>query len=171
MSIGSTISVEEYVGTSYRPDCDYVDGYLVARNVGLRDHSELQGGVLMWFYERRRSLCLDPFLSLRIQVSPYRFRVPDVCVVQRPEPKEQILTQPPYICIEVLSPEDTFLQMQDRFDDYLAMGVTNVWVIDPASRRAWSIAREGHLEALDSVLSTSDTKVKLPIADLFSNED
>ena len=48
------------------------------------------------------------------------------------------------------------------------MGVPNVWVLDPASQRAWRIVREGHLEALDGVLTTADLKVSLPLADLFT---
>jgi hypothetical protein len=59
--------------------------------------------------------------------------------------------------------------MQERFDDYLAMGVPNVWAIDPGTRRAWRITREGHLEALDGVLRTSDGRVALPVAELFQN--
>lgn len=100
-----------------------------------------------------------------------RYRIPDVCVVPLPEPAEQIFTQPPYICIEVLSPDDSFPELQDRLDDYLAMRVPSIWVLDPASRRGWSIAREGHFEALDGVLRTVDGRVSMPVADLFQTED
>jgi Uma2 family endonuclease len=124
------VSGDEYLATSYRPDCDFVDGELIERNVGTRDHSKLQGEILYWFHQRRRELRLSAFLSLRIKVSPSRYRIPDVCVVQLPVPDEQIFTQPPYICIEVLSPDDSFPKLQARLDDYLAMGVPNVWVLD-----------------------------------------
>jgi Uma2 family endonuclease len=95
---------------------------------------------------------------------------PDVCVYPLPEPDEQIFTQAPYICIEVLSPDDSFRTLQSRLDDYLAMGIPNIWVLDPASRRSWSIAREGHLEALDAILRTSDGRVNLAIVELFESE-
>jgi Uma2 family endonuclease len=104
-------------------------------------------------------------------VSRTRCRVPDVCVVRLPEPDEQVFTQPPCICIEVLSPEDTFPRLQDRFDDYLTMGVPNLWAIDPASRRGWRITREGHLEARDGCLVTHDNHVSLPIAELFTADE
>ena len=93
-----------------------------------------------------------------------------MCVYLLPEPDEQIFTQPPYICIEVLSPDDSFRALQSRFDDYLAMGVPNIWALDPASRRGWSIAREGHFEALDAILRTSDGRVNLAISELFESE-
>jgi Uma2 family endonuclease len=171
MSTPTLVSVDEYLTTSYRPDCDFIDGVLVERNVGRKDHSKLQGAVYSWFRDRRKELRLIPFLEQRIQVGPRRYRIPDVCVVPLPEPAEQIFTQPPYICIEVLSPEDTFPRLQNRFDDYLAMGVPNIWVLDPESRRGWSIVREGHFEALDAILRTTDGRVKMPLADLFQPED
>ncbi len=171
MSTAALVSMQEYLGTSYRPDCDYVDGALINRNVGQKDHSKLQGEIFAWFRDRRRALRLAAFPEQRVQVARSRFRVPDICVVHLPEPDEQIFTQPPFICIEILSPDDSFPKLQDRFDDYLAMGVPNVWVIDPASQRGWSIAKEGHFEALDRCLHTSDGCVSLPIADLFAFED
>ena len=35
------ISVEEYLSTSYHPDCDYVDGELEERNVGEYSHGKM----------------------------------------------------------------------------------------------------------------------------------
>jgi Uma2 family endonuclease len=138
--------------------------------VGQKDHSKLQGRVFAWF-DRRQELRLEAFVEQRIRVQTRRFRIPDVSVVELPEPDEQVFTEPPYICIEVLSPEDTFPRLQERFDDYLAMGVPNVWVLDPGTKRGWRITREGHLEALDGVLRTSDGRVEMRIADLFVSND
>ena len=36
------VSVREYLSTSYRPDCDYVDGRIEERNVGEFEHALLQ---------------------------------------------------------------------------------------------------------------------------------
>jgi|SRR5665213_1943860 len=168
MSTAALVSLQEYLTTSYRPDCDYVDGVLLERNVGQQDHSKLQGEVFAFFRSRRKELRLSAFVEQRIRVQQRRYRIPDVCVVLLPEPEEQIFTTPPYICIEILSPEDTFPRLQERFDDYLAMGVTNLWVLDPSMRRGWSITREGHFEALDGILRTSDGRVEMPIAELFA---
>jgi len=171
MSTAALVSLQEYLTTTYHPDCDYVDGRLEERNVGRKDHSSLQGEILYWFYSFRQELGLAAFPALRIKIGARRFRIPDICVVPLPEPDEQIFTQPPYICIEILSPEDTFPRLQERFDDYLAMGVRNVWVLDPASRRGWRVAREGHFEALDGVLRIGDGRVEMRISDLFALND
>ena len=42
MTTGTLVSVEEYLNTSYSPDCDYVDGEVLERNWGEWNHSELQ---------------------------------------------------------------------------------------------------------------------------------
>ncbi len=44
MQTGELMSVREYLSTSFRPDCDYVDGEVVERNVGEYDHARLQDG-------------------------------------------------------------------------------------------------------------------------------
>src|SRR5713226_8293305 len=42
MRSGTLVSVEEYLNTSYSPDCEYVEGRILERNLGEFDHSRLQ---------------------------------------------------------------------------------------------------------------------------------
>ena len=42
MAVAALIPVEEYLRTTYRPDCDYVDGEVRERNLGAFDHSSTQ---------------------------------------------------------------------------------------------------------------------------------
>jgi Uma2 family endonuclease len=69
-----------------------------------------------------------------VQVSSTRFRVPDVCVLRKGAPRDQIVVEPPLLCIEVLSPEDTMGRTRQRVRDFLSMGVLEVWIVDPAAR-------------------------------------
>jgi len=130
MPTGTLISVEEYLATSYEPDCDYVDGHLEQRNVGEWDHSKLQLAIGAYFFARRKQWGISAATELRVQVKPSRFRIPDVCVVLG-EPNEQILTRPPFLCVEILSPDDPALELRIKIDEYLDFGVSYVWVIDP----------------------------------------
>ena len=43
MSTAVHVSLEEYMNTSYEPDCDYVDGILEDRNAGQNRHGRTQG--------------------------------------------------------------------------------------------------------------------------------
>ena len=171
MPTTALVSVEEYLETSYRPDCDYVKGVVEERHVGQREHSGVQESLLAWYRARRGKLGLRAFPEQRIQVVPGRYRVPDVSVVPLPSPKESVFTTPPFIVIEILSPDDTFPKLQERLDDYLAMGVPNIWVIDPVSRRAWHIVPAGHLEALDGILRSADDEVAMPLAEVFALDE
>ena len=42
----SVLSLDEYMETSYSPECEYVDGLVVERNVGKFKHSYTQGQVI-----------------------------------------------------------------------------------------------------------------------------
>ena len=48
MAAAVQISVAEYLNTSYRPDCDYVDGEVRERNLGELDHSSTQSEIIVW---------------------------------------------------------------------------------------------------------------------------
>ena len=53
METRTLVSVEEYLTTVYRPDCDYVDGEVQERNIGELDHGWLQTLVAGHFLARR----------------------------------------------------------------------------------------------------------------------
>ena len=167
MSSRTLVSVEEYLHTSYRPDCDYVDGAIVERYVGETDHSDCQGRIYAYFLNRSRQLSVYPLVEERVQVSGSRFRIPDVCVVLGPKPVEQILTTPPLICIEILSKDDRMTAMQERIGDYLQFGVRYVWVVDPRTRRAWIYTKDGSHESKDGILRTENPAIELPLPEIF----
>src|SRR5205807_10137987 len=118
MASTTLISVNDYLKTSYRPDCDFVDGHTEERNVGEHDHAALQAALILWFGQRQQEWNIEVLPEQRMKISAARFRVPDVCLVSLDQPVEQILTKPPLVCIEILSPEDTLRRMQERVDDY-----------------------------------------------------
>jgi len=103
----------------------------------------------------------------RVQVKAARFRIPDICLLPADAPDEQIITHPPLACIEILSREDTMTRLVERLDDDLNMGVPNIWIIDPLTRRGYRYTSEGFLEAKDGVLRTSRSDIALPLASLF----
>jgi Uma2 family endonuclease len=165
------VPVEEYLRTTYRPDCDYVDGEVLERNLGERDHSKLQREFILYFGTRAKRLGIQVFPEQRVQVSARRFRIPDVCVVVGREPEEQIFREPPFICIEILSKDDSLIRVQNRIDDYLKFGVPYVWVVDPTDRRAWTYSLEGNREVKDGVLRTENPSIEVLLAEVFAGLD
>ncbi|HMF75038.1 MAG TPA: Uma2 family endonuclease [Bryobacteraceae bacterium] len=106
MGVGALTSVEEYLKTVYRPDCDYVDGIVEERNLGELDHANVAGNLVFYFRSRFPETGIAAIAGWRFRLKPTRFRVPDV-VLTRGKPTEQILTKPPLLSIEILSPKDT----------------------------------------------------------------
>jgi Uma2 family endonuclease len=168
MPSGTLISVEEYLTTSYRPDCDYVDGRIEERNLGEWDQSKLQAAITAYFFECRRSWNISVAPEQRVQVSPTRFRIPDICIVVG-EPDGQVFRKPPFVCIEILSKDDRMSQMRDRIDDYLTMGVEYVWLFDPSGQRVYVATSEAGLhEFKGDILRTENPALELPLADVFA---
>jgi Uma2 family endonuclease len=60
----------------------------------------------------------------------------------------------------VLSPEDRFIRTVDRADDYLNMGVPEVWIINPESLRTYVCESTGLHEVRERVLVTKDGRVR-----------
>jgi len=161
------VSEEEYLDSNYDPDCELVDGQLVERNVGKRQHSILQRELILFFGALRSGLKLACFPEQRVRVAQRRYRIPDVCVYLEPSPREDVFTAPPFIAIEILSDEDRMSRIRLKIDDYLQFGVQYVWIIDPDRRKADVYTQEGFYEAKDLALRTENPRIELPLADLF----
>jgi Uma2 family endonuclease len=76
------------------------------------------------------------------------------------------VTRPPYLCIEILSPEDTAVATLEKVREYLNFGVTWIWVIDPASRTGQVHGPDGVANIEDRIFFTDRFSVDLSIADL-----
>jgi Uma2 family endonuclease len=166
MPTAVSISVEEYLSTTYDPDCDYVDGEVLERNMGEVDHSRLQILIGGYFLSREKLWGITALPEVRVQVTPKRFRVPDIGVVIGPVPETRILREPPLLCIEILSPEDRMERMQEKIEDYLAFGVRCIWVVNPRNRRGFIYTSEGMHEAKDGILRVAGTPIEVPLAEL-----
>jgi Uma2 family endonuclease len=139
----ATLSLDEYLSSSFSPDCDFVDGRAEERNVGTFDHSRMVTSLIWMLADRREPWSVMALPSLRMRVGPTPVRVPDLCVIERGGPREQVLTYPPLAVIEVLDEEDRFSATMEKLDDYLRFGIENVWVVDPERRSAHTATRAG----------------------------
>lgn len=160
------ISLEEYLRTSYHPDCDYVDGEVQERNWGEFDHAAVQGFLTGCFFEHRAEWQLHVVPEVRIRVSSQRVRIPDVCLVARSQPVEQVLTLPPLVVIEILSPEDRISRYSQRLTDYRQMGIQNVWVIDPVNRVGYDCSTAAWLPVEE--FRVANTPISLRLSDLWN---
>ena len=129
----STLTMEQYLQTSYDPDCEYIDGELGERNVGKWEHARLQAALSAWFWNHESEWRVMVSTEQRTRVTQTRVRIPDLVLV-RVESQPPVLTKPPVLVVEILSPDDTFSEMRERVADYQKMGVETVWIVDPKIR-------------------------------------
>ena len=125
--------IAEYLKTSYRPDREYVDGEILERKIGKWEHARVQALLAMWFGQHERAWGIQTATEWRTQVSETRVRIPDVVLVTRGSQPE-VLVSAPLLVVEILSPDDSYSDTQTRANDYTAMGVETIWIIDPQTR-------------------------------------
>ena len=166
MATSTLISVAEYLNTSYRSDCDYVDGEVLERNLRELEHARLQTAIAIWFGNRQREWNILVVVEQRVQVSEKRFRIPDVSVFSRDQPMDPIVRVPPIVCCEVLSRSDTMRSLRDRANDYLKFGVQHVWAFDPVLREAFVCDAKGFHAPDGDRLSVLGTPIYLPLRDI-----
>lgn len=165
------VTVEEYLKTVYEPDCDYVDGRVEERNLGEHDHGYLQALLAVLFLNHRNEWGVRAVTDVRTQVKRTRFRCPDLSVLRADAPREPIITHPPLIAIEILSPEDRLSRLQEKVDDYVAFGVENIWVFDPETRRAWTAGRFGLHPVESGELTVEGSPIRVVLSELFAELD
>jgi Uma2 family endonuclease len=166
VSAATAVTLNEYLNTSYRPDCDYLEGELLERNVGEWDHARLQMLLSRYLSNHEKEWGILVVPEQRVQVKARRFRVPDVTVLAGPRPVTGIITEPPFLCIEILSPSDRVVEMQERIHDYLDFGVRYVWLIDPRTRLTYVHTADGVQEVKDGILNTKNPDIRVALSEL-----
>ena len=171
VNTAAQLSLEDYLHTSFHPDCDFVDGQIEERNMGEREHSVLQIALGAWFFNRRSEWRIVVMSEQRTRVAENRVRLPDVCVVSSDAPFERVTVTPPVIAIEILSPEDRMNRVIQRLDEFLQMGVPNLWLLDPIERIAYTYSSTGLKLAEGPNLTIPDSPIYLDLPEIFSALD
>ncbi len=168
MVSATQIPVSEYLQTSYRPDREYVDGEVRERNVGKWEHARLQYLLAVWFGHHEKEWGVVGATEWRTRVSESRIRIPDLVLVPS-GPQPDVLIEPPVLVIEILSPDDSYSDLQERSRDYRLMGVQTVWIIDPSTRTGRMCSGDVWAEA--SRLEVAGTAMYVELGKLFADLD
>jgi Uma2 family endonuclease len=164
----TAISIDEYLnGPIPDPDVEYVDGELREKSVVQTIHSRLQSILPTWFENHADDWGVVPGVEARVRVTSTRVRLPDV-VVDKAGPWPPALIAPPLIVIEILSPSDSFTELAEKLRDYEAMGIPNIWIIDPQVRQSWFY--NGSLIER-SRLTVADSPIYLDVPEMFARYD
>lgn len=180
MGAGVLVTLEEYLATSYAPDCEYVDGVLLERNVGEYYHSLVQGLIIAYFDRLRaqhgpwwRAFPEQRTRTRRGDDEQRRYRIPDVQVLAAGHRRTPVLLEPPLIVIEILSPDDDLARTAVKCLEYVSLGTPHVWIVDPYGRHVYAVSESGTslMPNQIALFRLSDREYQISFADLFAEMD
>jgi Uma2 family endonuclease len=155
-------SEEEYLRTSYKPACDYIDGVLRPKPMPTADHGYIQSR-LAELLNSWQGIKAGTEITVRLREG--KFLVPDVLAQRRDRLQGPYPTEPVLVCAEVLSPDDRFSDVVAKCEDYLAWGAA-AWIIDPQTRQAWECQAGGRPHEVTDALTAAEISISL--AEVFS---
>jgi Uma2 family endonuclease len=160
----SVVSLEEYLRTSYDPDVEFVDGVLVER-LGDWLHSLIQSNILVAL--RRKYPHLKVVVEFRSRTTATRYRIPDVTVLLAP-PATRYLLEAAFLVVEVLSEDDSMTRVMGKLQEYAALGVPNIWLIDPRMKLISVYRPPALVEIAGDTIAVADGSVELSRAEIFA---
>jgi Uma2 family endonuclease len=161
------LSIEEYLDTSYEPECEYVDGELIPKAMGTNDHARLQARITRLLYRYEEAGLCQVVTEQSLRVRKTAILIPDVCLLRPDNDEHGVVTKPALLCIEVLSPSDRFAYTLKKCEEYLRWGVPACWIFDPTENRAWVYNARG-LSPVAEGGTLRMNEVELSLAELWS---
>ena len=171
MATSHLVSVGEYLGSTYRPDVDYVDGRIEERQFGETDHGTVRTRAILMLASKEVAWQVRVLTETRVQTGSTRYRIPDVCVMRRVWLRTPVVEEAPLLCVEVLSPRDSVAAMRRRVQDFLDMGVLGVWILDPETRTAYVCRGAEMTKQKDGWLRVEGTAMEVEVPEIFSTLD
>jgi len=173
------ITAEEFAHLPDLGSCELVNGRIVHLSPAQPFHGlvevRLSSRLFTYADSSGRGHVLGGEVGLWVRRDPDTVRGADLMFISherwaRRNPKG-FLDVPPELVVEVLSPDDRYGGVMEKLEEYLALGVDLVWIVDPerryvlAYRSLLEVERfeEGDVLADEEILSG----FSLPVAELF----
>jgi Uma2 family endonuclease len=137
------ITPEQLAAMPNAKDFELVDGQLVEINMGNKASwvaFELASRLREWVRQNRLGWVFSADTGFRLDPQrPNLLRKPDVSFVRfgrlpNEQPADAYDYLAPDLVAESISPNDTFLEVEEKIDEYLIAGVRLLWIINPDLR-------------------------------------
>jgi len=169
MPARTPIGVEEYLHTVFDgADCEYLDGEIVERNAGELPHASVLGNLIYLLVGLEQKLGIRVVPVIRIRIGERRYRVADIAVWRAGDIGKRIPTVPPFLAIEILSPEDRMVRMLPKIQEYLSIGAEWIWVIDPDEGKALIYSQASPAGVVSDTLRTEDPAIEIPVTEALA---
>ncbi len=138
------VTAEQLARMSIQGPCELVEGRIVRSTPAGRDPGLVSSRIHSLLDAHLRAHDLGRVLSaetgFRVRRDPDTVRAPDVAFVSRATleraraARETFFPTAPDLAVEVLSPDDSMQDVEDKVRDYLAASGKLVWVVNPKRR-------------------------------------
>lgn len=136
------ITGEELLAKGDIGPCELIDGRIVSMSPTGEEHSAIEfvlGGALLGFVrERGLGRVLGGEVGIYTRRNPDRVRGADVAFISKARssgtPRKGFLETAPELVVEIMSPENRWEDMQQKIEEYFAIGVDRVWIVEPDNR-------------------------------------
>ncbi|MCY3708112.1 MAG: Uma2 family endonuclease [Caldilineaceae bacterium] len=158
--------------------CELIDGVIVKMSPagGLHGFIELRLALLVGGFIRDRNVgfCMVGEVGIDIRRDPDWIRGADLAFwshAKLPDgPPAGFVEVAPDLVVEILSPTDRWPDVHQKIDDYLAIGVDTLWIVDPEEETVFvyrSAAQRTALRSGDTLAGTGPlTGFTLPVSEL-----
>jgi Uma2 family endonuclease len=162
----AAVSVDEYLATSYKPACDYLDGVLRQKPLPTWKHGLLQGHFMQLINTGFRAFAAASEVTVRLREGKYF--VADVIVQSRGRIQSPYPTEPVHLCIEILLSDARMSEVLGKSEEYHAWGVPTVWIADPENERAWEYRAGQRPKEIAPEASLTAAGISIPLSEAFS---
>jgi Uma2 family endonuclease len=136
------ITGEELLAMGDIGPCELIDGRIVRMNPTGLQHGDIVialGSALRDFVRKHQlGRVVGGEVGIYTRREPDRVRAADIAFVSRErladKPLKGFLKVAPELVAEIISPTDRWQNMRDKLEEYFAIGVYRVWIVEPETR-------------------------------------
>jgi Uma2 family endonuclease len=156
------ISEPEYFKMRFEDlEPEFVHGELIERSMPTLIHGWLQALLII-----RLRPAGFPVIAVRMRLAAGVIRIPDVALFVGSLPAEQVPTHPPFVVIEITSPDDRHVEVLRKLEDYRTWGVQHIWLIQPELRK-FHVYESGSLREVGQ-FDLPDFNLRIDAGELFA---
>jgi Uma2 family endonuclease len=168
---------------------ELIDGTSIPLAPSTAEHEEITQGVYRLLLSHEVHAAISVYAALPFVLTDNANRVTDTCVpdlmvygaariqgykMANPDWRQKPLVLVPDLCLEIISPDDHYIDVAEKVDLYLSKGVKLVWLLNPHNRSVTvhTIADDGCLRLSgDNLLTGGDVMpdFTLRVSDIFAN--
>jgi len=172
------ITGEELLAMGDIGPCELINGRIVPMTPAGGEHGALEirlGRYLDEFVTNRQlGRVMGGEVGIYTRRNPDRVRGADIVFVSQerlPQPPQGFLEVAPELVVEIISPGDRWQDVRDKLEEYFAIGVQWVWVVEPAQRAVLVFRSPTEMQKLGEEDTLKGEGVlegfELPLAELF----